>query len=699
MKTYAEAKTSTAHAHAPPVPHALALQAQLRGALRRAGVQPRLELGAPDDLLEREADAVAKHVLDMPTPQTTHENFAKTKAFATETKPASPQLESNLNSLSSGGTPLDASSRAFFEPRFGQDLGRVRLHTHSSAAQMAKSIDAQAFTLGNNIAFGASCSPADKKLLGHELAHVIQQNGAQPNDTQQPNLHGGTLQGKWVQRQNNPTPEMDYSIRLASGSNTLTPHKAPSFQEYSTGNTQSEETAHFTIINHKEDAPADAARIEVLKGGTPIYCDTYTKPFQNKGEYPWQWDGYDQSGIFDTRVLKSADLKVRLTVTKGDKQQMKELALRNKAGAVGWVDTRVHRQSQEIELILRPSFSDGGTEGKKNPHPGVTARSFGDLTLLSKEGIEHYWSREGSRPGGIGSPINTPHGAYKTRVSVDLHGAPKANNLKLIDKLDQSFGRSRSAFGPLVYRNAGWWGDDFRADGDFKLTVAHEFGHFILTEYGGRFGYSWIHKGTSTIFQNPKPNTPYPRSGEVDIMKYSHEDHPPDSYPQFWDRNVAAEEDVQSLLWLSRVNFESPAQPEMQVNVLQQKVEDDGSLSINLAPVYFKPNRHENLSLNFVPLSVNFRLTPEDLIKAQRGERLSLASISEVGMGKIGLEMLTPSTSVNLDAWYSPQRGVVLSGGASYNLPAASTLRFEVQFSQGKQSEYWAELRLQVPLP
>ena len=195
MKTHTEPKPRTpSRSHAAPVPNALAHQAQLRSALLRAGVQPRLEIGAVNDPLEREADAVAERVMRMPEPLLPSTasgkevggegktNLIQTKASPAPTATeASPQLESSLNSLNSGGTPLDASSRAFFEPRFGEDFSQVRLHADTNAAQMADSLNAKAFTLGNNIAFAANQysanTPAGKNLLGHELAHVVQQQG------------------------------------------------------------------------------------------------------------------------------------------------------------------------------------------------------------------------------------------------------------------------------------------------------------------------------------------------------------------------------------------------------------------------------------------------------------------------------------------------------------------------------------------
>lgn len=69
--------------------------------------------------------------------------------------------------------------RSFFEPRFGHDLSRVRVHKDSDAAQMGKELNAEAFTHGRDIYFGAGRYDPEistgKKLLAHELTHVVQQ--------------------------------------------------------------------------------------------------------------------------------------------------------------------------------------------------------------------------------------------------------------------------------------------------------------------------------------------------------------------------------------------------------------------------------------------------------------------------------------------------------------------------------------------
>lgn len=90
-----------------------------------------------------------------------------------------PSLENRINSIRGSGSPISESLRAYFEPRFGADFSSVRLHTDSRATEAAQSVNAKAFTLGNNIVFNREYySPetsSGKKLFAHELTHVVQQ--------------------------------------------------------------------------------------------------------------------------------------------------------------------------------------------------------------------------------------------------------------------------------------------------------------------------------------------------------------------------------------------------------------------------------------------------------------------------------------------------------------------------------------------
>jgi len=81
--------------------------------------------------------------------------------------------------LRSSGQPLDTPTRAFFEPRFGHDFSRVRVHSDERAAESARSVNALAYTVGHDLVFGAGQftpgTNVGQRLLAHELTHVVQQ--------------------------------------------------------------------------------------------------------------------------------------------------------------------------------------------------------------------------------------------------------------------------------------------------------------------------------------------------------------------------------------------------------------------------------------------------------------------------------------------------------------------------------------------
>jgi pimeloyl-ACP methyl ester carboxylesterase len=94
---------------------------------------------------------------------------------------AGSELESRLAAHKGGGSPLPQDVRASMEPHFGADFSGVRVHTGGEAMQMNRELSAQAFTHGQDIYFGAGKydigSGAGRRLLAHELTHVVQQNG------------------------------------------------------------------------------------------------------------------------------------------------------------------------------------------------------------------------------------------------------------------------------------------------------------------------------------------------------------------------------------------------------------------------------------------------------------------------------------------------------------------------------------------
>lgn len=94
-------------------------------------------------------------------------------------------MSNYIGSLNGKGQPLPAGINYFFSSKMGYDFSNVKMHTDKEAAQSAKGINAKAYTIGNNIVFNEgqynSGSSKGKKLIAHELAHVVQQNNLSNN--------------------------------------------------------------------------------------------------------------------------------------------------------------------------------------------------------------------------------------------------------------------------------------------------------------------------------------------------------------------------------------------------------------------------------------------------------------------------------------------------------------------------------------
>jgi len=139
----------------------------------------------PGPLAEKSADPAAKQSAPKaadaaaPKKEKREETVIQRKAEPlAETQPAT--TGSVQEALHDAGQPLDRRTRGYMESRFGVDFGNVRVHTDDRAAQSARQINARAYTVGSDIVFSsgkyAPETSSGRKLLAHELTHVVQQS-------------------------------------------------------------------------------------------------------------------------------------------------------------------------------------------------------------------------------------------------------------------------------------------------------------------------------------------------------------------------------------------------------------------------------------------------------------------------------------------------------------------------------------------
>jgi hypothetical protein len=195
-----------------------------------AAVQTKLTISKPGDSYEQEADRLTDQVMRTPEsrlqppcpcgrgcpkcqskqPGREHKSLPTSRVQAGDLgQMTAPPIVHEV--LGSPGRSLDPELRAFMEPRFGHDFSRVRVHSDAAAAQSAHGVNARAYTVGQNIVFGAgSFAPGTRegrRLIAHELAHVVQQTGASPV---------GALQRQPDSRKDEPAkPQKDASPQAA----------------------------------------------------------------------------------------------------------------------------------------------------------------------------------------------------------------------------------------------------------------------------------------------------------------------------------------------------------------------------------------------------------------------------------------------------------------------------------------------------
>ena len=242
-----------------------------------AGIQAKLKIGQPGDVYEQEADRVADEVMRMPEPQVQQqaeeeeeeeliqsiplakqitpliqrqvkgeegEKILQTKEVSGQGFELTSDFESLIQPLRVAGQPLPQSERAFFEPHFGTDFTQVRVHTDSQAAKTARSVNARAVTLGRDIIFGAGQyqprTYEGRRLLAHELTHVVQQNSSAQT----------SLLQRWEERPL-PLPDIITEPLIGGGSRSYTPPPTPSAASWRAAQT-AEENPRWTFRRFRE---------------------------------------------------------------------------------------------------------------------------------------------------------------------------------------------------------------------------------------------------------------------------------------------------------------------------------------------------------------------------------------------------------------------------------------------------------------
>ena len=166
------------------------------------------------DWREREADAWAEKILPRARlggggPPTT--------TFGSE-RAVTPDLTAAILEAQGGEQSLDGNLRSFFEPRFGHNFNQVRVHADSHAARAARMLDAQAFTLGQDVFFAekalAPQTSSGLHLIAHELSHTLQQDPQAGNQIRRQTIGDEDLFGATIESGRADAMRMDFEYKL-----------------------------------------------------------------------------------------------------------------------------------------------------------------------------------------------------------------------------------------------------------------------------------------------------------------------------------------------------------------------------------------------------------------------------------------------------------------------------------------------------
>ncbi len=202
-------------------------------------IQPKLKIGSPNDRYEREADQMAETVMQRaeisvkPTSVQRKCEDCEEETLQMKTNSGSvpdlqkaattSSLEQQLQQSKGNGQALSRDTSTAMSQAFGQDFSKVQVHTDSKAIQMNQQLNAKAFTHGNQIYFNKGQYQPNrsegKRLLAHELTHVVQQGKSSSQHIQrQVNPQANTVPAALI---GTPEPTMDPRLITSNSRDNL----------------------------------------------------------------------------------------------------------------------------------------------------------------------------------------------------------------------------------------------------------------------------------------------------------------------------------------------------------------------------------------------------------------------------------------------------------------------------------------------
>ncbi|HEX2396227.1 MAG TPA: DUF4157 domain-containing protein, partial [Bacteroidales bacterium] len=325
-------------------------------------IQTKLTVNKPGDRFEQEADSVADKVMRIHSehpainrstelmPFSPSNVYRETESHTTDVDYNTlSHIEPELRTSKGGGEPLPADTNSFMSHSIGADFSPVRVHTNTKAASMSQSLHAHAFTHGNDIYFNSGMynpgSSSGKKLIAHELSHVVQQGAVNR-----------------IQRSS------DQNISISSGENV-----AP-LQRRSAQTVMTADPAFQAVVKKVKDTgkkakvhePASKKAKQAQVAAKPPANEKISKAKDKKvAEMDQQQPGnFDENKFKAALRAKIAALKLN-TLKEAENFKANNGAAAVKGDAASQVSNEKMKASQSIEGKVKEAPSPKGIEGKE----------------------------------------------------------------------------------------------------------------------------------------------------------------------------------------------------------------------------------------------------------------------------------------------------------------------------------------------
>lgn len=253
----------------------------------------------------------------------------------------------------------------------------------------------------------------------------------------------------------------------------------------------------------------------LLQQHLPISCI-------KKGKTYWEWDGFNNNGIYDSSLLKQRPISVIFQVKSGVKQKIITKTLIARSAKRKWLDIRVDRNKKSVDVTLRLNIKDAGAKGlgkavsrqlennplykalpsgdpKKQPH--LRYKSFSSLKDIVFSGIKNYWQQNIVATDGNTYSLNIESVNAKKDAMNDISivyntnrewlNYGSSNPIKNALPILNQFLNHKIAYntGWVKYNNEWFYEDAADADREFSEVAAYEIGHEMLRTAGEAYHY------------------------------------------------------------------------------------------------------------------------------------------------------------------------------------------------------------------